>query len=97
MSTHRERNRAHLEAMARDTSSPREAITALRLLGRVAEALWREFQLWHEGHVETTCPGCHHGEYQHVAAQCYICGYCGWSILGDGNAYDLPAGWHHWT
>jgi hypothetical protein len=56
---------------------------------------------------KTDCPGCGHGEFFHVASMCYRCGdlmitgktvtaYCGWSILGKGNAWDLPPGWHHW-
>lgn len=42
-----------------------------------------------------SCPGCKHGENLHVAGMCYACGYCNWSILGDGNAYGVPAGWWH--
>ena len=45
---------------------------------------------------ERSCPGCKHGECLHVAASCYACGNCGWSILGDGNAYGVPAGWWHY-
>jgi len=44
-----------------------------------------------------SCPGCTHGENFHVAGMCYACGHCGWSLLGKGNSYGLPEGWHDWN
>lgn len=46
---------------------------------------FEDYQKWHNmRETGTFCPGCKHSEYQHVAAQCYTCGYCGWSVV-NGN------------
>jgi len=42
---------------------------------------YEDYQDWHDQREGGSfCPGCEHSEYQHVAAQCYTCGYCGWSV-----------------
>lgn len=59
---------------------------------------WEAMRLWFAikhfwAPKEQNCPGCTHHETNHDAGACYACGYCGWSILGDGNGYGMPAGW----
>ena len=90
--------KSKLRQMAHQTVSPNEAIVAAKMLGEEpsGEVLWAQHQDWLAHHEVTFCPGCHHSEFSHVAGICYACGGCGWSILGEGNAWDLPAGWHKW-
>jgi hypothetical protein len=81
--------RQKLEAMARSKANLFESQNAIAMMVQMDS--------------ETDCPGCNHGENFHVAGMCYRCAtlalssYCGWSILGTGNAWGFPAGWHHWS
>lgn len=39
------------------------------------------------------CPGCGHHMNKHAAGFCYDGDSCGWTPVGEGNAYGVPAGW----
>lgn len=71
-------------------------MTALDDAARRTEVarLWADFEADRESHLHDPCPGCGHIDCSHAGGACYDCvRHCGWTWLGEGNAWGLPPGW----